>query len=211
MTPMEHFRSIWNSNTRVIDILKALDKDESGFLEQREFQEAVRTLGLSAAAARELFLELDADGSGAIDFRELKKKMGHRPRNSGAGLLPQQVDAGSDAQQSQPTSARLPRVAARKKQMDAMGVLPAAANRERAISRTRAEYQLRRSELEREEARELAGREPAHRGDATSVQACLRPSPRMRTDLWRPPARSGGGPLEPLLDGRGVRSRIPTV
>ena len=221
-TPMEQFTAMWTNSTRTMDILQALDTDKSGYLEAREFEAAVCALGLSAEAAREIFRELDLDASGYIDYRELKKKMRQRSTNSSAASAAVETQTpAAPAPGGRVSDAFSPRLAMlaeqraqlrkqcchSKQQMDAIGILPRESNRARAISRTLVEWQRCRVELEREAVARSLAEEPTRVGDATSVQPCLRPSPRASADQqhpapWRPSARSGGA-LEPLLDGRG--------
>ena len=225
--PMEQFAAMWNSSTRTMDILQALDTDKSGYLEAREFEAAVCSSGLSIDAAREIFRELDLDASGYIDYRELKKKMRQHSSGSTAPPVEPNADPVPGARASCVPAVRgseglSPRIAMLteqrellrkqcchfKQRYDAIGILPRESNRARAISRALVEWQRCRVELEREAvARSLAEKESTRVGDTSAVQACLRPSPRASADRqqpapWRPSARSGGA-LEPLLDGRG--------
>jgi hypothetical protein len=64
-------------HTRVIDLFRALDKNEDGEVTKPELAEALRSLGVDASQEEvdELFHKLDPDGSGGIDFRELQRAM----------------------------------------------------------------------------------------------------------------------------------------
>ena len=59
---------------RVIDIFRAWDTDEDGQLSKAEFSQGLASLqmGVGAADIDALFAHFDPDGSGALDFRELR-------------------------------------------------------------------------------------------------------------------------------------------
>ena len=66
------------SITRVIELLQSWDSDKSGDISKKEFRKAVRALGFSDARDREVdavFDEIDDDGSGRVDYKELNRKI----------------------------------------------------------------------------------------------------------------------------------------
>ena len=66
------------SVTRVLDLLAAWDTDRSGDVSRREFRRAIRGLGFDCAGQREvdaIFDEMDVDGSGKLDYREMLRKI----------------------------------------------------------------------------------------------------------------------------------------
>ena len=73
-TPHAHLAQHW---MRVIDLLRGWDKDGDGIVSKPEFVKALKTLGFKfeLETAAQLFAEFDADGSGEIDLKELKRKI----------------------------------------------------------------------------------------------------------------------------------------
>jgi len=75
---------------RVIDIFRAWDEDRDGLVSRKEFRKAIAVLGLEAS--REdidaVFDSLDYDGSGCLDYAELKKALRMKSR-PGIALLAQ--------------------------------------------------------------------------------------------------------------------------
>ena len=64
--------ALLRSSSRVETLFKAWDKDQSGTLDKAEFYRAVRALGFAVEQADSdaLFDTLDADGSGAMEYKE---------------------------------------------------------------------------------------------------------------------------------------------
>ena len=62
---------------RVIDLLRGWDADGDGIVSEPEFVKALRALGFKfkKEIAAQLFAEFDADGSGEVDLKELKRKI----------------------------------------------------------------------------------------------------------------------------------------
>ena len=73
-TSHAHLAQHW---MRVIDLLRGWDKDGDGIVSKPEFVKALKTLGFKfeLETAAQLFAEFDADGSGEIDLKELKRKI----------------------------------------------------------------------------------------------------------------------------------------
>ena len=67
------------NSVRIVDLLREWDTDGDGQVSKKEFRKAVTSLGLEAT--REdmdaVFVAIDTDGSGSIDYTELKKAL-HR-------------------------------------------------------------------------------------------------------------------------------------
>lgn len=63
--------------SRVIDIFRAWDEDNSGTVSKREFVQALPMLGLEVerAHADDLFDSIDTDGSGTIEYSEMHRKL----------------------------------------------------------------------------------------------------------------------------------------
>ena len=63
--------------SRVIDIFRAWDEDNSGTVSKREFVQALPMLGLNIerAHADDLFDSIDVDGSGTIEYSEMHRKL----------------------------------------------------------------------------------------------------------------------------------------
>jgi len=63
------------SFSRVMDLFRDWDDDESGAIDKREFRNVMPALGLEVdrADADALFDSMDLDGSGLIDYKELNK------------------------------------------------------------------------------------------------------------------------------------------
>ena len=61
--------------TRVIDLFREFDKDESGYIDTAEFHRGLGLLGLKCTrkASDELFAKWDKDQSGQVDYREMNK------------------------------------------------------------------------------------------------------------------------------------------
>ena len=62
---------------RVVDLLRDWDEDSNGTVSLKEFSKALTVLGLafSPEAVEKLFAEIDADGSGEVDMKELNRKL----------------------------------------------------------------------------------------------------------------------------------------
>ena len=62
---------------RVIDLLRGWDTDGDGIVSEPEFVNALRALGFEfePETAAQLFADFDADGSGKVDLKELKRKI----------------------------------------------------------------------------------------------------------------------------------------
>ena len=58
----------------MIDVFGEWDRDQSGLLTKKEFTQGLASLKMSADAADidALFAHFDPDGSGALDFKELR-------------------------------------------------------------------------------------------------------------------------------------------
>ena len=65
------------SASRVIDLFRQWDEDESGSVEIHEFRRAIAALGFDAPIAEvdAVFKQLDADGSGQLEYKELNKML----------------------------------------------------------------------------------------------------------------------------------------
>ena len=63
------------SFTRVIDLFRKWDTDESGTIERPELHACLRAVGFDAPAdvVDELFAEMDVDGSGSVEYKELHR------------------------------------------------------------------------------------------------------------------------------------------
>jgi Ca2+-binding EF-hand superfamily protein len=75
---VEQLRDLLTENsTRVVDLFRDWDVDQSGTITRKEFCRSVAALGFLPAKGPEevlaLFNELDADGSGTIEYAELNK------------------------------------------------------------------------------------------------------------------------------------------
>ena len=69
--------------SRVIDVFRAWDDDDSGTIDKKEFRRGLHQLGLTEVPREEvdaLFDEIDVDESGEIDFRELAAKLKTKQR-----------------------------------------------------------------------------------------------------------------------------------
>ena len=69
--------------SRVVDVFRAWDADNSGTIDKNEFRDGLRQLGLTEVPLEELdalFDEIDADESGEIDYRELAFKLKTKQR-----------------------------------------------------------------------------------------------------------------------------------
>lgn len=69
--------------SRVIDVFRAWDDDNSGTIDRKEFRRGLHQLGLTEVPREEvdaLFDEIDADQSGEIDLRELATKLKTKQR-----------------------------------------------------------------------------------------------------------------------------------
>ena len=176
---------------RVLDVFTAADRDASGVLDEAECAAALERLGVrDGALVAALFREMGGD-SGLISYRELSEML----RKKGKSLRP--LGAADGTRPSSPRTERraLPAVLhARSQRLDALGVLPAAANQTRAVAGLRAEWKRRRVDALRHERRAAAEREPNYRQDEHATQACLR-GRRQRTcfPALQPPA-AGGAP-----------------
>ena len=65
---------IADNHARIADVFKAWDDDKNGKVSKKEFRNAIQALGYEATVAQinAVFDQLDKDGSGSIDYRELK-------------------------------------------------------------------------------------------------------------------------------------------
>ena len=69
--------------SRVVDVFRAWDADNSSTIDKNEFRDGLRQLGLTEVPLEELdalFDEIDADESGEIDYRELAFKLKSKQR-----------------------------------------------------------------------------------------------------------------------------------
>lgn len=72
---------------RVLDVFRAWDEDSGGSISRHELAKAVATLGIKATKTElnRLFIKLDPDNSGQIEYKELYKAIkDHRPTAHGA-------------------------------------------------------------------------------------------------------------------------------
>ncbi|EOD21783.1 hypothetical protein EMIHUDRAFT_60191, partial [Emiliania huxleyi CCMP1516] len=62
---------------RVLDLFRALDRNEDGLVSRGELRSKLMGLGLQVSPheLNELFYALDPDGSGAIDYEELRRAL----------------------------------------------------------------------------------------------------------------------------------------
>jgi hypothetical protein len=77
----QQLRNVLTENrTRVIDLFRDWDEDQSGTISKLEFRRSVAALGYSASLEEieSLFDELDSDSSGAIDYSERELRRRHR-------------------------------------------------------------------------------------------------------------------------------------
>ena len=65
--------SLARSSSRVVDLFREWDEDESGSVDLREFRKAIGALGFDAPReeVEAVFKQLDKDGSGSIQYKEL--------------------------------------------------------------------------------------------------------------------------------------------
>eukprot|EP00966_Prymnesium_polylepis_P146983 3394712-Prymnesium_polylepis.1 len=67
------------SASRVIDLFRQWDEDESGSVDKKEFRHAVQSMGFDFLATNEeidmVFDSLDADGSGSLEYKEINKQL----------------------------------------------------------------------------------------------------------------------------------------
>ena len=86
--------------SRVIDVFRAWDDDDSGTIDKKEFRRGLHQLGLTEVPREEvdaLFDEIDVDESGEIDFRELATKLKTKQRAKLSSVAAASVEvAGSD-------------------------------------------------------------------------------------------------------------------
>ena len=59
--------------TRILDLFRHLDGDYSGHITKLELTEKLQALDVNTSGIDELFSQLDPDGSGTIEFRELQR------------------------------------------------------------------------------------------------------------------------------------------
>ena len=62
---------------KVVEVFLSWDRDRDGRVSKAEFNSAMKKLGVAATTEeiRALFAKFDPDGSGSIDYRELKKRL----------------------------------------------------------------------------------------------------------------------------------------
>ena len=112
----KHLATLLHRNhARVMDLFRALDSNSDGQVTQPELTKALKDLGVSASKDEigKLFHQLDPDGSGGIEFRELqramldeaKKEMDLGKNRPGLATLPQEPAA---APESTTSSSELP-------------------------------------------------------------------------------------------------------
>ena len=112
----KHLATLLHRNhARVMDHFRALDSNSDGQVTQPELTKALKDLGVSASKDEigKLFHQLDPDGSGGIEFRELqramldeaKKEMDLGKNRPGLATLPQEPAA---APESTTSSSELP-------------------------------------------------------------------------------------------------------
>ena len=80
----EQLRAALDKNlSRVIDLFREWDADDSGTVSKVEFRQVLPVLGLKVpeADADALFDEFDADGSGTMEYVEVVKKLRKRRAN----------------------------------------------------------------------------------------------------------------------------------
>ena len=63
--------------TRVMDLFRQWDANDDGQISKKEFKRGMATLGFSVGGeeVEKLFEQMDPDGSGTIDFRELEEAL----------------------------------------------------------------------------------------------------------------------------------------
>jgi Ca2+-binding EF-hand superfamily protein len=77
------------AHKHVVKVFRAWDEDSSGSLSRHEFAKAITALGLTVGRSQmaALFDDLDADGSNAIEYGELKRAMGRDVSMTGGVAL----------------------------------------------------------------------------------------------------------------------------
>ena len=78
MSAIDRLREALRANLeRVTDLFRTLDENLNGMISKKEFRRVIPQLGLqlSAATVDELFDTFDVDGSGHLEYHELKKKL----------------------------------------------------------------------------------------------------------------------------------------
>ena len=102
--------ALQGSLSRVVDLFKRLDTNGGGWIDRREFRQAIRAMGFDAPREEvdAIFDEVDADGSGKVSYRELHKLL---RRGSTISLAPVLRPGGAGAPQEwgrSPNSSRSP-------------------------------------------------------------------------------------------------------
>jgi Ca2+-binding EF-hand superfamily protein len=76
-TPLEQLHDVFAeiATDRVVDVFRAWDSDDGGFISRAEFEKAMKALGVQATTTelKKLFKTLDPDNSGKIECNELIK------------------------------------------------------------------------------------------------------------------------------------------
>lgn len=92
---------------RMSDLFMGFDSSWDGLVSQEEFADALKLLDIPASQSelREIFREIDTDGSGEIDFRELKRHlMGWRSSSSSSAARKPGEDAGGSSRATTPAT-----------------------------------------------------------------------------------------------------------
>jgi hypothetical protein len=74
-------QKVETNQTRVRDLFRSWDKDNSGTIDRNEFRKGMFALGFGASKEQieQLFDQLDADSSGELDYNELRLAIRNKP------------------------------------------------------------------------------------------------------------------------------------